>query len=78
VIANNLELASQLGGTSLQFKGTDLVTAIKAFVAEYGITHIVMGRSRQPWLQSFLRRSILDRLLQTVPGVDVLIVDTKQ
>jgi two-component system sensor histidine kinase KdpD len=78
VIANNLELASQLGGTSLQFKGTDLVTAIKAFVAEYGITHIVMGRSRQPWLQGFLRRSILDRLLRTVPGVDVLIVDTKQ
>ena len=78
VIANNLELASQLGGTSLQFKGTDLVTAIKAFVAEYGITHIVMGRSRQPWYQSLIRRSILDRLLQTVPGVDVLIVDTKQ
>ena len=76
IIANNLELASQLGGTSLQFKGTDLVSAIDAFVKEYGITHIIMGRSQQKWLRYLLQRSILDRLLRSVPGVDVLVVDT--
>jgi len=76
VIANNLELASQLGGTSLQFKGTDLVSAIDAFVKEYGVTHIVLGRSQRPWFRRWISQSVIDRLLQTVGGVDVVIVDT--
>ena len=75
VIANNLELASQLGGTSLQFKGTDLVNAIDAFVKEYGVTHIVLGRSQRPWYRRLIRQSVVDRLVQTVRGVDVVVVD---
>jgi two-component system sensor histidine kinase KdpD len=75
VIANNLELASQLGGTSLQFKGTDLVSAINAFVKEYGVTHIVLGRSQRPWYRRWFNQSVIDRLLQAVRGVDVVVVD---
>jgi two-component system, OmpR family, sensor histidine kinase KdpD len=75
VLANNLELASLLGGTSLQFKGTDLVTAIDAFVKEYGVTHIVLGRSQRPWYRRWLSQSVVDRLLQNVRGVDVVVVD---
>ena len=74
-IGNNLDLARQLGGTSLAFKGADLVSTIAAFVKEYGITHIVMGRSHQPWYRRWFGRSILDRLLLTIPGVDVVLVD---
>src|SRR5260370_25490674 len=40
-IANTLELARQLGGIPLTFKGEDVVGTIAAFVKEYGITHIV-------------------------------------
>jgi two-component system sensor histidine kinase KdpD len=75
-LSNNLELARQLGGMSLEFKGADLVSTIAAFVQEYGITHIVMGRSRQPWYRRWLGRSILERLLHRIPGVDVVVVDT--
>ena len=46
-IGNNLELARQLGGTPLPFKGTDLISTIATFVKEYGITHVVLGRTRQ-------------------------------
>ena len=74
-IGNNLDLARQLGGTSLAFKGADLVSTIAAFVKEYGITHIILGRSRQPWYRRWFGQSVLDRLLQTVPGVDVIVVD---
>jgi len=74
-IGNNLDLARQLGGTSLTFKGTDLVSTIGAFVKEYGVTHIIMGRSRQPWYRRWFGQTVLDQLLQAVPGVDVLIVD---
>jgi two-component system sensor histidine kinase KdpD len=75
-VSNTLALAQQLGGTSLSFKGTDLVSAIAAFVKEYGITHIVMGRSLQPWYRQFFRRSVFERLFRTIPGVDMLVVDT--
>ena len=74
-LANNLELARQLGGIQLQFKGGDLVSTIAAFVKEYGVTHIVIGRSRRPWLRQWFGPSILDRLLYTIPGVDVVVVN---
>jgi two-component system sensor histidine kinase KdpD len=75
-ISNTLALAQQLGGTPLSFKGADLVSAIAAFVKEYGTTHIVMGRSLQPWYRQFFRRTLLERLFRAVQGVDVLVVDT--
>ena len=74
-IGNSLELARQLGGTSLAFKGTDLISTIAAFVKEYGITHVIVGRTRQPWYRRWFGRSVLDRLVQTVPDVDLIVVN---
>jgi two-component system sensor histidine kinase KdpD len=74
-IGHNLDLARQLGGTSFEFKGPDLVSTIAAFVKEYGITHIILGRSRQPWYRRWFGQSLLERLLRKVTGVDVLILD---
>jgi two-component system sensor histidine kinase KdpD len=72
-IADALTLAQQLGGVSMQFKGRDFATAVADFVREYGITHVIVGRSRRPWYLRWLGRSPLDRLLETVPGVDVIV-----
>jgi two-component system sensor histidine kinase KdpD len=77
-IANTLELARQLGGIPQTYKGEDVVGTIAAFVKEYGITHIVMGRTLQPWYRRWFGQSVLDRLLRTVHGVDVLIVDSAE
>ena len=74
-VGNSLDLARQLGGTSLAFKGADLISTIAAFVKEYGITHVVLGRTRQPWYRRWFGQSILDRLVQRIPGVDVTVVD---
>ena len=74
-IGNSLDLARQLGGTSLAFKGADLISTIAAFVKEYGITHVILGRTRQPWYRRWFGQSILDRLVQRIPGVDVTVVD---
>ncbi len=43
--------------------------------AEYGITHIVVGRSRWPWYRRWFGPSVLDRLMQRIAGVDVVVVD---
>ena len=72
-ITNTLTLTNQLGGTPMTFKGRDIVQTIAAFAAEYGITHIVVGRSMRPWYKRWLGQSFLDRLLQAIPAADVLI-----
>ena len=73
-ISNTLTLVQQLGGVPMTFKGSDVVSTIAAFAKEYGITNIVIGRSRRPWYRRWFGQSILDRLLQAVPGIDVLVV----
>jgi two-component system sensor histidine kinase KdpD len=77
-LADALTLAHQLGAVmSVPYAGSDFPSAVAAFVREYGITHIVLGRSQRPWYRRWFGQSPLDRLLQTVPGVDVIVVDTK-
>jgi two-component system sensor histidine kinase KdpD len=73
-ISNTLELTQQLGGTPFQFKGNEVVSAVVAFAREYGITHIVIGRTRRPWYRRWFGQSVLDRLLQALPDIDVLVV----
>jgi two-component system sensor histidine kinase KdpD len=53
-----------------------LPTAVAGFVQEYGVTHIVIGRSRRPWYRTWFGPSLLDRLLAAVPGVDVVVAGT--
>jgi two-component system sensor histidine kinase KdpD len=72
-IANTLELAQKLDGVPMTFKGPDVVATIAAFVQEYGITHVVMGRSQRPWYRRWFGQSLLDRLLRTIPQVDVIV-----
>jgi two-component system sensor histidine kinase KdpD len=73
-ISNTLELTHHLGGLPMPFKGSDVVSTIATFAKEYGITHIVMGRSRRPWYRRWFGQSVLDRLLRVIPDADVVVV----
>jgi two-component system sensor histidine kinase KdpD len=75
-LADSLTLAQQLHGIPLRFKGPALPTAVADFVRGYGITHVVLGRSQRPWYKRLFRRSVIDRVLGAVPGVDIVVVDT--
>jgi two-component system sensor histidine kinase KdpD len=75
-ISDALTLAQHLGGISMPFAGDDFASAVGRFVQEYGITHVVLGRSQRPWYKRLFFSSPLDRLLAVVPNVDVLVVDT--
>ncbi len=75
-ISNTLALARELGGTVFEYKGGDVVSTIAAFVKEYGITHLVLGRSLRPWYRRWFGLSVLDRIFRTIPGVDVVVVDS--
>jgi two-component system sensor histidine kinase KdpD len=74
--ADALALAHQLGAVPQTWTGQDFASAVAEFVKEYGITHIVLGRTQLPWYRRWFGRSPLDRLLRTVRGVDIILVDT--
>jgi two-component system, OmpR family, sensor histidine kinase KdpD len=75
ILYKNLELARQLGGTPMQFKGRDVVSTILAFAEEYGIKVIVVGKSNRPWHRRIRGGSIVDRLTRESSGIDIVIVD---
>jgi two-component system sensor histidine kinase KdpD len=74
-ISKSLDLAQQLGGIPMTFKGANVSNAILAFAREYAIKIIVVGKSRQPWYRRLLSGSILDQLERTAEGIDILIAD---
>jgi two-component system sensor histidine kinase KdpD len=76
-ITNMLTLTQQMGGTPLASQGADIVEAIATFAKEYGITHLVLGRTQRPWYRRWLGQSILERLLQSTPDVDVIVVSNR-
>jgi two-component system sensor histidine kinase KdpD len=75
ILGKNLELAQQLGGVPMTFRGKDVVSTIGAFAKEYDIKVVVMGKSHRPWHRRMLGGSILERLLRQSEGLDVMIVD---
>ena len=74
-LSKSLELAQQLGGIPMTFRGPDVATTMWAFAQEYAIKVIVMGKSRQPWHRRITKNSILDRIMRISHDVDIMIVD---
>jgi len=75
MLSKNLELAQQLGGIPMTFRGPDIASTMWAFAQEYAIKIIVIGKSRQPWYRRLTRTSILDRLLKTTHDIDIYVID---
>ncbi|MGA2701388.1 MAG: universal stress protein [Isosphaeraceae bacterium] len=75
MLSKNLELAQQLGGIPMTFRGPDIASTMWAFAQEYAIKVIVIGKSRQPWYRRLTRTSILDRLMKTTHDIDIYVID---
>jgi two-component system sensor histidine kinase KdpD len=72
-LTDTLEIAQKMGGTVLVLKSNDIASALKSFARDYGITQLVMGKSRP---RKGLRRffpSLVDRLSVNLPNVDVVL-----
>ena len=75
ILSKTLELAQQLGGIPMQFRGPDVASTMWAFAQEYAIKVIVIGKSRQPWYRRLTRTSILERLMKITNDIDIYIID---
>src|ERR1700736_2243945 len=72
-VADTLETAQKMGGLVISLKHENVAEALVSFVREYGITHVVLGRPGKRLL-SWTRRQLHDRLMQELPGVDLVII----
>jgi two-component system sensor histidine kinase KdpD len=72
-LTDTLEIAQKMGGKVLILKSNDVVTALTSFAKDYGITQVVMGKAhpRRGWRR--FSPSLVDRLSQNLPGIDVIL-----
>ena len=75
VLSKTLELAQQLGGIPMTFRGPDVASTMWAFAQEYAIKVMVIGKSRQPWYRRLTRSSILEGLMKITNDIDIYIID---
>lgn len=72
-LTDTLEIAQKMGGTVLVLKSNDIAGALSSFAREYGVTQLVMGKSRpRTGLRKFLP-SLVDRLSNSLTGVDIIL-----
>src|SRR4029077_4271483 len=70
-VAENMQLAAQLGANVASVAGPNVVEALKAFLSDARATQLVVGKSaRSKWFE--LRHgTVVDRLVRETPGVAV-------
>ena len=76
-IKDSLILAKELGAIPLRLNSTRVIDSLADFVKEHEITHILIGRTQRPWYRRFFAPSLLERLLERVRGIDVIIVENE-
>lgn len=75
-LGDTLETAQRMGGIVIRLRGEDIPAALTAFVREYGITHLVVGRPAprtgwRPWGQ---RPSLHETLMRELRTTDFVVV----
>jgi two-component system, OmpR family, sensor histidine kinase KdpD len=72
-LTDTLEIAQKMGGTVLILKSDDIVSALTSFARDYGITQVVMGKSRPRVGWRRFSASLVDRLSHNLPGIDIVL-----
>jgi two-component system sensor histidine kinase KdpD len=70
----NLRLAEDLGATVVRLHGHDVASAIAAHVRTEHITQVIIGRSARSRWRRLGRGSVINRLLQLLPDVDLHVI----
>jgi two-component system sensor histidine kinase KdpD len=72
-LTDTLEIAQKMGGTVLILKSNDVLSALTSFARDYGITQVVMGKSKPRTGWRRFHPSLVDRLSVNLTGVDVIL-----
>ena len=73
-LVDNIQLAQSLGAEVVKLEGADVSEALARFAAERGVTLAIIGQSKRSRWYRLRRGSVVDRLLASRLGLDVLVV----
>jgi two-component system sensor histidine kinase KdpD len=76
-IARTLQLAEDLGATSITLAGSSIHEAILEFARQNNITKVVVGKPIKPRWQELIRGSIVDQLVYASGDIDVYVVSAE-
>ena len=77
-LARTLELAEDLNARVFPLDAPDEAVALKAFIEEGRVGHLVLPHKRRGSLSRLLKRSLADTLMLANPGLDVHLVAVEQ
>ncbi len=72
-LTDTLEIAQKMGGTVIILKSEDVGGALISFAKDYGVTQLVMGKSRPRAGFKLLFPSMVDRLSAALSNTDVIL-----
>jgi two-component system sensor histidine kinase KdpD len=68
---SNIDMARELGAEVVRLRGEDVVATILDFAKSNGVSHLIVGRSAQPWWRRAFRRDVVQRLVDESTGIDL-------
>lgn len=71
-LRKNVKLSEQLGAKVISIHGEDIAKQIAEYSCINGITKIIIGRNQN--LSKFKKKSIVDKLLELSPRIDIYII----
>lgn len=77
-LLENIERASELGAQVRRLQARDPVPALLDFARRHGVTHILVGRSHQPWWRQRLGLTFVHRMLRAADEFDLHIVSLER
>lgn len=77
-LIENEALAHELGAEVVRLEADDPAAALLHFARTHRVSDVVVGRSTQPWWRRFLRRSVVDRLVDEGEGLDLHVVSVAE
>lgn len=73
-LAENLQLATELGATVVKLEGKDIVAELVGFAREHDVTHVILGHSQRSRWEEFWRGNVVNRFIGEVGDIDVQVV----
>ncbi len=70
----NVQLATELGGTVVVLENEDVCAALLKYCRENNINLVVLGTTERHWWQ-FTRPNVVEFFMHHAPGIDLHIVD---
>ena len=77
-LVDNIQRAQAMGADVIKIAAEDVAAALLKVAREKAVTLILVGQSKRSWWRHMTQGSVIDRLINNVEGIDVLVVSLER